>query len=279
MNNPNPFVPKGSLLEQQNQRRSRLKFWGIGVVGLSSAALVVMLIQGCHRENPDTQQSMDTNNTTPGLDLTNNTMASASNNFAAPITEPMAPSNMVATAPMPPPTPVPPVVPPTEPPPAAGTDYVIKSGDTMGKIAKANGVSLKALLNANPGVDPKKLKPGKKITIPASTSSAGTAAAPMAGAAPMADATGGQSYVVKSGDTLSKISKKFSVSVKALRAANPKFASTDHIHVGDKLTIPVKATAAAAAPVQDASASAPMPPPASTPAPAPAPTTPSAPGH
>ena len=277
MNNPNPFVPKGSLLEQQSYRRSRLKFWVGGVAGVSCLALVVMLIQGCHRENPDTQTAMDTNNTTPGLDLTNNLPPAETNSFATPFTAPMAPSNSVATAPMPPSVAVtPPVAPPVEPP-TAGTDYVVKSGDTLGKIAKANGVSLKALLAANPGIDPKKLKPGKKITIPAGGSSAGAATASAPGAAPMADATtGGQSYVVKSGDTLTKIAKHFSVSVKALRSANPKIAATDHIHVGDKLNIPVKGGAAAAA-TADAGTSAPVPPPVSTPAPAP--TTPPAPGH
>ncbi len=52
MNNPNPFVPKGSLLEQQSQRRSRLKLAVVCVLAVSVTGLVAMLIQGCKREKP-----------------------------------------------------------------------------------------------------------------------------------------------------------------------------------------------------------------------------------
>ena len=52
MNNPNPFVPKGSLLEQQSQRRSRLKLAVFCVLAVTVTGLVAMLIQGCKREKP-----------------------------------------------------------------------------------------------------------------------------------------------------------------------------------------------------------------------------------
>jgi LysM repeat protein len=171
-------------------------------------------------------------------------------------------------------TPQAPVAPPQVDTPAAGTEYVVVAGDTLAKIAKAHGVTLKALENANPGVDPKKLKPKQKLVIPAATAAAAMGST---GAAPMAATdAGGESYVVKSGDNLSKIAKKHGVSVKALKAANNM--STDHIKVGEKLKIPAKAEAAApAAPTTDTSA-APVLPPVSTPAPVtPAPTP--APGH
>ena len=44
--------------------------------------------------------------------------------------------------------------------------YTIKSGDSLAKIARANGVSLADLEAANPGVDPKRLKVGQKINLP-----------------------------------------------------------------------------------------------------------------
>lgn len=47
--------------------------------------------------------------------------------------------------------------------------YMISSGDTLLKIARENGVTLKALSAANPGLDPKKLKPGDVIQVPART--------------------------------------------------------------------------------------------------------------
>jgi LysM repeat protein len=44
--------------------------------------------------------------------------------------------------------------------------YTVKSGDSLAKIARANGVSLADLEAANPGVDPKRLKVGQKINLP-----------------------------------------------------------------------------------------------------------------
>ena len=45
--------------------------------------------------------------------------------------------------------------------------YLIKSGDTLGKIASLKGVSLDALLAANPDADPRRLSIGQQINIPA----------------------------------------------------------------------------------------------------------------
>ena len=55
--------------------------------------------------------------------------------------------------------------------PAPGTvssdgTYTVKSGDSLAKIARANGVSLADLKAANPDVDPKRLKVGQKINLP-----------------------------------------------------------------------------------------------------------------
>jgi LysM repeat protein len=70
----------------------------------------------------------------------------------------------------------------------------------------------------------------------------------------------GETYTVKSGDSLTKIAKAHGTTVKAIKAENN--LNTDHIKVGQKLKIPAKAEAAA--PVAPAS----MPPPATPPAPA-----------
>jgi LysM repeat protein/beta-lactamase class A len=47
------------------------------------------------------------------------------------------------------------------------SEYVVQSGDTLSGIAKAAGVSLKALLEANELADPDRLKVGQKLTVPA----------------------------------------------------------------------------------------------------------------
>lgn len=52
--------------------------------------------------------------------------------------------------------------------PEAGTQtYTVKLGDTLSRIALDHGVGLKALLQANPGVEPTKLQVNQKLLIPA----------------------------------------------------------------------------------------------------------------
>ena len=55
---------------------------------------------------------------------------------------------------------------PTEPPVTATSDYTVVKGDSLAKIAKKVGVTLKALQNANPTVQPTKLKIGQKLVVP-----------------------------------------------------------------------------------------------------------------
>ena len=50
--------------------------------------------------------------------------------------------------------------------PEGGAEYVIQSGDTLGKVAKDFGITLDKLLSANPGVQPRYLRVGQKIIIP-----------------------------------------------------------------------------------------------------------------
>ena len=78
---------------------------------------------------------------------------------------------------------------------------------------------------------------------------------------------GGETYAVKSGDTLTKIAKAHGMTVKTIEAANPKAdLSTTKIKVGEKLKIPAKAEAAApAAPAPGVRAPAPAVAPAARP--------------
>jgi len=45
--------------------------------------------------------------------------------------------------------------------------YTIKSGDTLGKIAAAYKITLSQLQAANPGIDPRRLRIGQQIRVPA----------------------------------------------------------------------------------------------------------------
>jgi len=53
-----------------------------------------------------------------------------------------------------------------EPVVAGPGEYVVKSGDSGAKIARANGVSIADLQAVNPGVDWTKLKVGQKVKLP-----------------------------------------------------------------------------------------------------------------
>ncbi len=251
MNNSNPFVPQGSLLDQQNKRRSRMKLGVFCVLAVSVTGLLAMLIQGCKREQP-----AETADNTLMADT--NTAATDTNTPAYEASNPPVVVPPIATNPPPPVMVAPPVV------ETAGAEYVVVKGDTLGKIAKKNGVSVKAIEAANPGVVPTKLKVGQKLSLPA-----GGAVAPAAAATTMVDAgVGGESYTVKSGDTLTKIAKAHGTTVKAIESANN--LTTTKIKVGQKLKIPAKAEAAAPAPapVVDTTVAPPVPatPPSTTPA-------------
>jgi LysM repeat protein len=227
MSNPNPFVPKGSLLEQQSKRQSRMKIAVTCVLAIGVTSLVAMLIEGCQREKTSDESSSADTNTVAMTDT--NTSFTTDTNTTVP------PPGVTNT---PPPAPLPPVN--STPPETAASVYTIVSGDTLGKIAHAHGVSLKALEAANSGVDSRKLKIGQKINIPSGdNSSAGTSSTTMG-----ATDSGENIYVVKSGDTLHKIAKANGTSVKAIQSANN--LTTTNIKKGQKLKIPAKAESTSA---------------------------------
>jgi LysM repeat protein len=287
MNNPNPFVPKGSLLEQQNKRRTHLKLGVYCVLAVSCAGLMAMLIQGCGGKKPQDEMNAQGDNTPTNNSPTPDVTATSTNLGTPPlgpvgITPSNPPTNV---APMPP-APVPVVsaiVPPPEPPAAATGEYIVIKGDSLAKIAKKVGVTLKSLQTANPTVQPTKLKIGQKLVLPAGGKTTADATTP--GAAPVMEPANA-TYTVKSGDTLTKIAKANGVKVKALQTLNG--LTTTQIKVGQKLKLPAKAEAPAAPAAASAAPADATPPPAapsvpsfppSTPAPVPAASTPAAPTH
>ena len=244
MNNQNqsPLVPQGSLLQQRNQGRARVKIAVSIVLAVHGLGLVALLMQGCQKEKepaapPTTQaQEQSDSNQAPQLEAPTNTAATASadtNPATPPSTESAAPATTApATAPE--------AAPATTAPPAAAQDYKIAAGDTFSGLAHKNHVSVKALMDANPGVDPTKLQIGQTIHIPPPAAPAPSTV----GSNSTASDAGAGEYVVKSGDTLSKIAATQGTTVRALRAAN--HLKTDRILVGQKLKIPSKASASPA---------------------------------
>jgi LysM repeat protein len=277
MSNPNPFVPKGSLLDQQSKRRSNLKIGVTCVLAVSIIGLVAMLIQGCKRDTssdntpPPTDQDTNTpsmaDTNTPPIDTNAAVVPAPSGTNFAPAIPPAAP------IPAPAPTPAPEEN--TAQTESGGSEYIVVSGDTLGKIAKKNGVSLKALEAANPDVNPKHLKVKQKLVIPAGGSAPAGIASASSAEGTAADTGSDTSYTVKSGDTLHRIAKRFGTSVKAIEAENS--LSTTKIKVGQKLKIPAKAETSAPDNTPAPAATPALPPVAPAPAaPAPAPGTPGA---
>jgi len=246
MNNPNQSNQPGSILERKNRGRARVRLAVFVVLSIHVVGLMALLMQGCKRE--EAPPPTETTNAPPVFEPT-----------SVPTVETYVPA---VTPPVAPPVVAPVVAPTVAPQPTGTTEYTVAAGDTFFSIGKKFGVGYMAIEAANPNVDPKKLKPGQKILVPAPTGNA-TAGAVSAAATAVAEGNG-NIYVVKSGDTLTKIAAQFGVTVKALRSAND--LTTDRIKVGQKLKIPVKATT----PVPTAPA-APSEPAPATPAPATAP--------
>lgn len=105
-------------------------------------------------------------------------------------------------------------------PKPAGGDYTVRSGDTLSGIAQRNGVSLQALIAANPQIsNPNLIHPGQAVHIPGGSQAA-------------------TSHTVQRGDTLSGIAQQAGVSLSSLIAANPQISNPNLIYPGQTVHIP-----------------------------------------
>ncbi|MCX7887343.1 MAG: LysM peptidoglycan-binding domain-containing protein [Verrucomicrobiae bacterium] len=122
--------------------------------------------------------------------------------------------------------------------------YVVKKGDSLYKIAKAEKVTVEQLARANNLSNTSRLQIGQTLVIPAPVARPEAPATPAATGASAAaqvqtaGAAGETRYEVKPGDSLWKIAKENGVTVAALKKANN--LSTDKLRVGQKLVIPPK---------------------------------------
>lgn len=99
-----------------------------------------------------------------------------------------------------------------------GPSYVMQPGDTLFRVTQQCGVSLQALLDANPAIeDINDIAVGTAIAIPGGP---GAAPQPPADAAPP-PAADAQTHTVGPGESLSAIARQFGVTVEDLMAANP----------------------------------------------------------
>ena len=259
----NPSNQPQKMPAGDGEARRRVRIAMFSVLGVHAAILLVLLIQGCRQQPGDAKAASAETNVPPTLEATNQLVSETTNPAPASSSAPVAATNtpLISTNGV--------VAAAATNTPAEGvmsnapaaimsvpTDYTIVAGDTLGKIAKTYHTTVKAILEANPGVEPTKLQIGQKVHLPAAVATAsGLAEANVSGST-----SGARLYTVKAGDSLFKIAGKFGTTANALREANG--LKTDRIEVGQKLRIPARAVAHAALPAAPPALSTPGPKPA-----------------
>lgn len=117
----------------------------------------------------------------------------------------------------------------------AALDYAIKRGDTLGAIARKYGCTVAELVAANSDLikNPNRIHIGWKLKIPQHRTT-GTTAAP-------ADNNNSDAYIIKPGDTLWAIARRYGCTVADIIKWNNKLITVpDRIRVGWQLNMPVK---------------------------------------
>ena len=240
MTSHNPLRPKSSLLEQKAKSRSGLQMVMI-IVAVHVVFLGGLLFSGCRPEKPAPEPAPGPD-AIPVLPPDGGGVASppAETNTVTVVEAPAAPPLPDATTSEPKPPPVPrdtepveeivPLIPepsegPEVPVAAGEIEYVVAKGDNFTNIASRHGVTVQAIIKANPAVDSNRMQIGQVLIIPA------PAAKPPAPSLP----EGTVVYEVKPGDSRSAIAKEHKTTVKAIREVND--LTTSKIRPGQKLTI------------------------------------------
>lgn len=119
---------------------------------------------------------------------------------------------------------------PSTPVTGAATTYTVQAGDWIRRIAEKHGVTVEALLAANPGVNPDRIYPGQVLNIPAPS-----------GAVPTSATGAPTTYIVQPGEWFYQIARKFNITVAQLQAANPG-VDPNFLRPGQVLKIPPEAS-------------------------------------
>lgn len=143
----------------------------------------------------------------------------------------------------------------------ASNTYAVKSGDTLGAIARKHGTTVSELRTAN-NLSGDALRVGQKLVIPGNATPL-TSSSPASGASASAPRAGAGAYTVVSGDTLGSIAQRHGVKQGDIAVLN-NITDPRKLRVGQVLKLPAGAKAAPVA------APKPAAPAVSSPAPEPA---------
>jgi LysM repeat protein len=206
---------------EHGEARRRVKIAIFSLLGVHAAFLMALLLQGCRQDPAGAQAESSNTNSTPSIQVTNPFVAQATNPPAASSNTPPETASTNAS----------PHIAATNAPTVAsfaGTDYTITASDTFAKMARSLHVTVKAITEANPGIEPTKLQIGQRVHIPAVKSP--TALTDLESRS-NAQTNGARLYTVRSGDYLVKIAAQFGTTVSAIR--EPAIASD--LVVGDEI--------------------------------------------
>jgi len=135
------------------------------------------------------------------------------------------------TLPSAPAEPTPVQVAPTATPPLpvaiGGCYYVVRRGDTLFSIARRFGTTIGAIAQANGLSNPRYIRAGQRLIIPGAYPAC----------APPSAIPGSTVYIVRPGDTLYSIARRYHTTVAAIARTNG-IANPHYIWVGQRLVIP-----------------------------------------
>lgn len=109
--------------------------------------------------------------------------------------------------------------------------YTVRPGDTLSQIANRYRVDARAIMYSS-GLEGVALRPGQVLRIPLVEDADDEARLP----------PGVRTYIVRRGDTVQSVARRFDLTVLGLVSANPGLQSLDRLEVGSTLYIPTAET-------------------------------------
>ncbi len=125
-------------------------------------------------------------------------------------------------------------------------EHFVQRGETMGHIARKYRVSSRLLQEANPRVDPRRLRVGQRLVVPTGGAISSTMARHMSDPKPAAGTNTSGYHRVRWGETLSEIADEYGVSQRDLKTWN-NLDAKGSIRAGQRLRVAPPGTKASSA--------------------------------